>query len=169
MIIEMVVTGLTLDPVTSTPIIILKDREGKNALTIWIGLMEASAIAMELEKIHMPRPMTHDLLTNILGHLKARVNGITVTDLRDNTFYAVISVSREGDVTEMLVDCRPSDAIAIALRTGAPIFVETAVIEKSRRVEQDKIETADTEEARKKKYAEMLEKMTPEDFGKYKH
>ena len=167
MVVEMGVTGLTLDPVTSTPIVILKDREGKNALTIWIGLMEASSIAMELEKVQLPRPMTHDLIRNIFGMLKVKVTRVVVCDLKDNTFYAIIHLI--SGAMELTIDARPSDAIAIALRAGAPIFVDEKVIEKSRRPDFEKMEGGEPDEARKKKWAELLDKMTPEEFGKYKH
>jgi len=161
---EMKVTGLTIDPFTSMPIIILKDIGEKCALPIWIGLIEASAIATELEHIQLTRPMTHDLLRNILEALGAGVRRVSVHDLADNTFYANIVLTR-GD-QEFVMDARPSDAIAVALRTKAPIFVARNVIEKSRKI--DLAKEGATEEIRKQKWAEILENLSPEDFGKYK-
>lgn len=165
-LIEMKVTGLTIDPFTNMPIVILKDLHEKSALPIWIGLIEASAIATELEKIQLTRPMTHDLVKNILETLSVRVDRVEVNDLCDNTFYARILL-REGD-REFAIDSRPSDAIALALRCGASIFVDKKVIEKSRQVDLSR----ETKEGEKKgdeqKWAELLENLNPEDFGKYK-
>ena len=144
------------------PIVILKDLKGKNAIPIWIGILEASAIATEIEKIDLSRPMTHDLLKNILATLDVKVQKIEVTDLRDNTFYAIIHLNADG--RELTIDSRPSDAIAIALRTKAAIFVSQKVIDKSRKVTVEK--TDDKEQ--KEKWAEILENLSPEDFGKYK-
>lgn len=162
--IQMKVTGLTIDPFTSMPIIILKDLEEKCALPIWIGLIEASAIATELEHIQLTRPMTHDLLRNILNSMEVKVERVVVHDLADNTFYARIELIREGKKTEM--DARPSDAIAVALRMKAPIFVAKKVIDKSRKIDLSKEGT--DEQSRKQKWAEILENLSPEDFGKYK-
>lgn len=162
--VEMKVTGLTIDPFTSMPIIILKDLEEKCALPIWIGLIEASAIATELESIQLSRPMTHDLLKNILDAMGVSVDKVEVNDLADNTFYARVLLKRKGE--EHSMDARPSDAIAIALRTKAPIFVARHVIEKSRKIDLAK-EGAE-EEMKKQKWAEILENLSPEDFGKYK-
>lgn len=163
MLVEMKVTGLTIDPFTSMPIIILKDLEERSALPIWIGLIEASAIATELEKIQLSRPMTHDLLKNMLEALSVQVTKVAIIDLADNTFYARIYLKHSGQEIEM--DGRPSDAIAIALRTKAPIFVEKSVIEKSRKIDLSKEDDA---EAKQQKWAEILEGLNPEDFGKYK-
>ena len=122
---EMKVKGLALEPLSNMPVIILRDEEEKRSLPICVGLFEANAIALELEKISTPRPMTHDLIKNILESLDARVQKIVVNDLRDNTFYAVIHLRLgRADIT---VDSRPSDAIALALRVGAPIFVDEEV------------------------------------------
>jgi bifunctional DNase/RNase len=166
MLLEMTVKGLTIDPLTSTPIIILKDAEGKNAVPIWIGLMEASAIATELEKIQLSRPMTHDLMRNILESLDAKVVKIVVNDLRDNTFYALIHIMVRSQ--EIVIDSRPSDAIALALRTSSPILVDKKVIAKSRKIDLMKKEEGLSEEESKKRWAEILEKLSPDDFGKYK-
>lgn len=160
--IEMKVTGLTIDPFTSMPIIILKDIEDKAALPIWIGLIEASAIATELEHIQLSRPMTHDLLKNILDSSDIKVIRVAITELRDNTFYASVVLSNAGK--ELQMDARPSDAIAIALRTKSPIYVEKTVIEKSRKIDLG----VNDSEQKQRKWTEILEGLSPEDFGKYK-
>jgi uncharacterized protein len=161
---EMRVAGITVDPFTNTPIVILKDLEEKEVLPIWIGLLEASSIATALENIQTPRPMTHDLFKSILDKLSVRVVKIEVNDLRDNTYYAVIHLDVEKK--RLVIDSRPSDAIAIAIRTGAAIFVEESVIRKSAKVDQaqkgDKVVT-DTSE-----WEDILENLGPDDFGKYK-
>lgn len=161
---QMKVTGLTIDPFTSMPIIILKDMEEKCALPIWIGLIEASSIATELENIQLSRPMTHDLLKNILDDIGVTVERVEVNDLADNTFYARISL-KKGQKSHVM-DARPSDAIAVALRTKAPIFVAREVMEKSRKI--DLADETGTDEARRQKWTEILENLSPEDFGKYK-
>jgi len=165
MFIEMKVSGLTMDPITNTPIVILKDLEEKKAIPIWIGIFEASAIATEIEKITFSRPMTHDLLNEILKVLKAVVLRVEIHDLRNNTFFANIQLLTDGNV--IVVDARPSDAIAIALRASAPIFVDTKVIEKSRTVDFG-TKMTDLDRLKKEKLAEFLENLSPEDFGKYK-
>jgi len=134
MLIDMKVSSLTVDPFTNMPIVILKDHEGRQSVPIWIGLVEASAIATELENIQLDRPMTHDLIKSILGHCGVGVDRVEVHDLRDNTFYATIYIKRpDGQVVP--VDARPSDAIALALRTGAQIRVAKKVIDKARRID----------------------------------
>jgi bifunctional DNase/RNase len=165
MFIEMRVSGLTMDPITNTPIVILKDLEEKKAIPIWIGIFEASAIATEIEKITFSRPMTHDLLNEIVKLLKTEVVRVDIHDLRNNTFFANIHLLREGK--PIVVDARPSDAIAIALRAGAPIFVDEKVIEKSRNVDFG-TKMTDLDRLKKEKLAEFLENLSPEDFGKYK-
>jgi len=160
--IEMKVTGLTIDPFTSMPIIILRDMEDKAALPIWIGLIEASAIATELEHIQLSRPMTHDLLKQMLDMFQIVVEKVAVTELRDNTFYSKIYLKKDDKTVEL--DSRPSDAIAVALRTRAPIFVEKDVVDKSRKIDLG----SSDEEQKKRKWAEILEGLSPEDFGKYK-
>ncbi len=162
--VEMKVRGLALDPLSNMPIIILRDEEDKRSLPIWVGIFEANAIALELEKITTPRPMTHDLIKNILGALDARVLKVAVNDLRDNTFFAVISLQL-GDA-ELTVDSRPSDAIALALRVGAPIFVDEEVVRKAKSVEVAK-ETETISPDDKEKLKEWLENLKPEDFGKF--
>ena len=162
--IKMKVTGLTIDPFTSMPIIILKDMDEKCALPIWIGLIEASAIATELEHIKLTRPMTHDLMKNIISQAGLTVVKIEVNDLSDNTFYAKVTLNSGGK--EVDLDSRPSDAIAIALRTDAPIYVAKHVIDKSRKIDLSQEESSG--EQRKKRWAEILENLSPDDFGKYK-
>ena len=161
---EMKLSGLVIDPLTNTPIIILKDLDDKEALPIWIGLLEASAIAVEMEKIHIPRPMTHDLVKNILNCLSAKVSKVEVTDLKDNTFYALIHLMMNGKTFK--VDARPSDAIAVALRTNAPIYVDEKVIEESKKANLENIKDADNKGGAAG-LDDLLEKMTPDDF-KYK-
>jgi hypothetical protein len=163
MFIQMKVSGIILDPVSNIPIVILKDAEGKHTLPIWIGLLEASAIAMELEKIKVHRPLTHDLLKNILDQLKAPIVKIEITALKENTYYALLYIKPDG--SELAVDSRPSDAIALALRTEAPIFVNQEVLDKSRQLDARESEFS---EDNKDKWTEILESLDPEDFGKYK-
>jgi len=164
--IEMRVGGLTLDPVTKTPIVILKDAENKLNLPIWIGLMEATAMATELEGIKMARPMTHDLLRNLIVDVGGMVESIEVVDLRDNTYYAVIRLL-VGD-KKLLIDSRPSDAISLALRAKSPIFVAKKVLEASSVLQQsEEAQEQNLSNVSRDKWAEILEKMSPEDF-KYK-
>jgi len=158
--IEMKVDGLTLDPVTNMPIIILKDLEGERVLPIWVGIFEANAIALEMEKISTPRPMTHDLIKNLLNGLDATINHVIVNNLKDNTFYAVISVKYAG--TDVDIDSRPSDAIAVALRVNAPILVEEKVIEDARSF--DLAPEGGLED--KDQWKKWLEGLKPGDFGK---
>jgi hypothetical protein len=160
----MVISGLTVDPLTNSPIVLLKEVEGQRTLPIWIGLLEATAIASELEGIKFSRPMTHDLLKNIMGLMNVKVNRVEVCDLKNNTYFAVIHINHNGK--EMSIDARPSDALAISLRMGAPIFVAEDVIKKSSQVEIT-AEPEDTSE-QGKRWQEILEKLNPEDFGKYK-
>ena len=160
--VEMKVEGLTLDPLTNMPIIILKDSTGSKALPIWVGYFEANAIALEIEQVSTPRPMTHDLLKNLIQDMKAEVNHILVSELKDNTFYAIISLVY-GDIT-LTIDSRPSDAIALALRTKSPIFVEEKVIEDAKSLDlpdPEKTKTSDD-----KQWKNWLENIKPDDFGK---
>ncbi len=164
--IEMKVKGLTLDPLTNMPIVILKDLEGKKALPIWVGIFEANAIALEMEQVTTPRPMTHDLIKNILEGITAHVNRVVVNDLKDNTFYAVISLNFNG--SEVLVDSRPSDAIALALRVNAPIFVETKVIEEARSIDfTEQVAGKESNEEMGEDWKNWLENLKPDDFNKY--
>src|SRR5512145_2393563 len=132
--IEMSVGGLTLDPVTKTPIVILKDQDNKLNLPIWIGLLEATAMATEIEGVKMARPMTHDLLRNILGEVGCAVESIEITELKENTYYASVRLNMAG--RQLNIDSRPSDAIALALRTKSPIYVAKAVLEASSVLQQ---------------------------------
>jgi uncharacterized protein len=161
---EMKITGITVDPFTNTPIVLLKDLEEKEVLPIWIGLLEASSIATALENIQTPRPMTHDLVKSILESLGVKVVKIEVNDLRDNTYYALIHLEVDG--RRLTIDSRPSDAIAIALRTGATIFVEESVIKKSSKI--DLAQQAEKVVGEAGDWEEILENLGPDDFGKYK-
>lgn len=167
--IEMTVGGLTLDPVTKTPIVILKDTENKLNLPIWIGLLEATAMATEIEGIKMARPMTHDLLKTLLGEVGCSVESIEITDLKENTYYAAVNLTFSG--RQLVLDSRPSDAIALALRTKSPIYVAKAVLEASSVLqlsEEGKDTTVENvSNVSKEKWGEILEKMGPDDF-KYK-
>ena len=158
------IAGLAMDPASNTPIILLKTEEGEKTLPIWIGLLEATSIASALQEIQFDRPMTHDLFKNLTQLLNIQINRVDICDLRDNTFFAEIHFASEEKTFTM--DARPSDAIALALRYQAPIFVDDRVIEKSQ-VGQEPGEALDESEEGKK-WAEYLEKLSPEDFGKYK-
>ena len=158
--VEMVIKGLMVDPITNMPIIILRDRDGERVLPIWVGVFEANAIALQIENISTPRPMTHDLLRNVLRDLHATVQRIVVSDLKDNTFYALIYVDVNGELTA--IDARPSDAIALALRTQAPIFVEECVIDHAKTVDFAP-EKGDSDRLQR-----WLESLDPEELGKYK-
>jgi uncharacterized protein len=133
--IEMTIKGLMVDPITNTPIVILRDKEGQKVLPIWVGIFEANAIALQIENISTPRPMTHDLLRNVIHDLKADMKKIVVCDLQENTFYALIYLALGGNGDTVAIDARPSDAIALALRTRAPIFVEETVIDHAKTVD----------------------------------
>jgi bifunctional DNase/RNase len=158
--IEMTIKGLIVDPTTNVPMVILRDKEGQRELPIWMGIFEADAIARQIENIAMPRPMTHDLLRNVIHDLNATVQKIVVCDLQQNTFYALIYL---GVGTETLaIDARPSDAIALALRARAPIFVDDAVIDNAKPVDLS-AEKADPDRLHK-----WLESLDPDELGKYK-
>jgi bifunctional DNase/RNase len=158
--IEMTIKGLMIDPITNMPIIILRDQDGQRVLPIWVGVFEANAIALQIENVQTPRPMTHDLLKNVIDDLRAHVERIVVCELKENTFYARIHMSVDGRSVE--VDARPSDAIALALRTRSPIFVEEAVIQSARSVESSK-ENMDLGRLQK-----WLEGLSEDELGKYK-
>jgi len=158
--IEMSIKGLMVDPVTNTPIVILRDKDGQKVLPIWVGIFEANAIALQIENIATPRPMTHDLLRNVIHELKAEVLKIVVCDLQENTFYALIYLEMNGGT--VAIDARPSDAIALALRTRAPIFVEDTVIDNAKTVDFT------TEKADADRLHQWLESLDPDDLGKYK-
>jgi bifunctional DNase/RNase len=157
--IKMEIKGLLMDPVSNMPVVILRDRDDGMFLPIWVGIFEANAIALEMEKIATPRPMTHDLLKNVLAELGFQVERVVITELKDNTFYARIRLTH-GDAS-WDVDSRPSDAIALALRSKAEIFVEEEVLEKSRNLRMEG--TTDPERLKK-----WLEEVNPEDLGKYR-
>ena len=157
---EFKIKGLMMDPIASSPIVILQDVQKNTLLPIWVGVFEANAIALQIERIDTPRPMTHDLFKNMLLHLNAQVLKIVVTELKENTFFALIHLDMDGDT--VTIDCRPSDAITIALRTDAPIYVTEEVINNSRNVTLEK-EGLDSEDITK-----WLENISPEDLGEYK-
>ena len=161
---EMKVSGITIDATSNAPIVILKALHGNQALPIWIGILEATAIATELENVRLSRPMTHDLFKNLLDTLKVTISKIEVCDLRENTFYAQIYFSFDGQSYN--IDARPSDAIALALRAGCPIFVDEKVLQKSAHLDGEPEAFDKSEEG--KKWKEYLEKLSPDDFGKYK-
>ena len=156
----MLIKGLMVDPVTNMPIVILRDQEGERVLPIWVGVFEANAIALQIENITAPRPMTHDLLRDIIGNLKAAVEKIVVSDLKESTFYALIYLRVNENL--VAVDARPSDAIALALRVRAPIYVEDSVIENARSFDLT------TDKGNSERLAKWLESLDPEDLGKYK-
>src|SRR3984893_5244650 len=158
--IEMSIKGLMVDPITNMPIVILRDKEGQKVLPIWVGIFEANAIALQIENISTPRPMTHDLLRNVIADLKATVQKVVVCDLQENTFYALIYLWLNGDT--VAIDARPSDAIALALRTRAPIFVEDSVIDNAKTVNI----SSDKNDA--ERLHKWLESLAPDDLGKYK-
>ncbi len=162
----MTISSINMDPVTNSPIIILEEIEGKQTLPIWIGLLEATAIASEIEGVRFSRPMTHDLLKNIMDKTDIKINRIEICDLKDNTYYARIHMTMNDET--LSIDSRPSDAIAIALRTKAPIFVSDEVLKKSKQVEATKEGVATDKSEQGKKWQDILEKLNPEDFGKYK-
>jgi bifunctional DNase/RNase len=157
---EMVIKGLMVDPVTNMPIVILRDKEGERVLPIWVGIFEANAIALQIENIATPRPMTHDLLRNVIRDLNGAVEKVVVSDLKETTFYALIYLRVGREL--VAVDARPSDAIALALRTQAPIFVEDHVIDSAKTVDFS------TEPANADRLQKWLESLDPEELGKYK-
>ncbi|MCH7824064.1 MAG: bifunctional nuclease family protein [Acidobacteria bacterium] len=157
--IEMKIKGLMVDPVTNMPIVILKDERDDRILPIWVGIFEANAIALRIEEIETPRPMTHDLLRNLLDSLQVSVKKIVVSELKDNTYFAQIHLDVDGERRE--IDARPSDAIALALRTEAPIYVEQEVLDQSRSLNEDG-QPSDSERLRR-----WFENLDPDDFSKY--
>lgn len=158
--IEMKIRGLMVDPSTNAPIVILKDLKGDMVLPIWVGLYEANAIALEVEKATTPRPMTHDLLKNVVNGLNATVQRVVVTELKDDTFYAVLWLEQDGET--VTVDCRPSDALALALRADCPIYVNEDVLRVAK-VIPNPADQATQEELRR-----WLEGLNDEDLGRYK-
>ena len=158
--VEMKIRGLMMDPVTNMPIVILKDVNGSSVLPIWVGVYEANAIALEIEKVSTPRPMTHDLIKTLLLGLNTALRKVVVSELKDDTFYAVIWLDRDGDLIS--VDSRPSDALALALRLDCPIYVDERVLRNSKR-DATISDKATTDELRR-----LLEGLNDEDFGRYK-
>ena len=157
--IEMKIKGLMVDPVTNMPIVILKDETDERVLPIWVGIFEANAIALRIEEIETPRPMTHDLLCDLLDSLKANVKKIVVSELKDNTYFAEIHLDVDGSPRQ--IDARPSDAFALALRTHAPIYVHQSVLDRSQSLDESG-EPSGSERLRR-----WFENLDPEDFSKY--
>ncbi len=155
----MKIRTLMMDPVTQMPIVVLRDATGNSILPIWVGVYEANAIALEIEKINTPRPMTHDLIKILLHGMDARVDRIVVSDLKDDTFFAVIWLEKDGEFIS--IDSRPSDALAIALRTDSPIFVDDSVLKNSRM-------SSNSEKGKDEELKKLLENLNEEDFGRYK-
>src|SRR5450755_129888 len=158
--VEMTIRGLLMDPVSNMPIVVLKDVGGETVLPIWVGVYEANAIALEMEKVSTPRPMTHDLIKNVLMGLETQVHKVVVTELREDTFFAVIWLERGGEV--VTIDSRPSDALALALRVDCPIFVDEEVLKNS------KISSAITERTTNDQLRSWLEGLSDDDLGRYK-
>ena len=159
-LVPMSIKGLMLDPMSNSPIVVLKDDDEKLFLPIWVGIFEANAIALQIENIATPRPMTHDLLRNVISDLDGTVDRVVVSDLKDNTFFAIIYLTVKGE--RVVIDSRPSDAIALALRTRAPILVEETVIDSAKTVDFTS-DRADSE-----RLQQWLESLDPDDMGKYK-
>jgi len=158
--VEMKIRGLMMDPVTNMPIVILKDAGSDTVLPIWVGIYEANAIALEIEKVTTPRPMTHDLLKNFLIGLEATVQKVVVTELKEDTFFAVIWLDRSGEIIS--IDSRPSDALALALRMDCPIYVEDEVLKNS------KLATSVSDRVTSDELRKYLENLGEDDLGRYK-
>jgi len=157
MLIEMFIKGLMIDPVTNMPIVILRDEDSQRTLPIWVGPVEANAIALQIENVSPPRPMTHDLLRNMLEDLGGRLKRVIISDLKDGTFYAYLEIDRAGEI--LFVDSRPSDALALSIRTRAPVFVETQVLDRARSVD------VSSDEADRERLQRWLESLDPDDLG----
>jgi hypothetical protein len=158
--VEMKIRGLMMDPVTNMPIVVLKDLNGNTILPIWVGIYEANAIALEIEKVSTPRPMTHDLIKTLLLGLGTGIRKVVVSELKDDTFYAVIWLDKDGDLIS--VDSRPSDALALALRLDCPIYVDESVLKSSKRSNTASDKVSEEEQRR------LLESLDDEDLGRYK-
>jgi uncharacterized protein len=158
--VEMKIRGLMMDPVTNMPIVVLKDLNGNTILPIWVGIYEANAIALEIEKVSTPRPMTHDLIKTLLLGLGTGIRKVVVSELKDDTFYAVIWLDRDGELIS--VDSRPSDALALALRLDCPIYVDESVLKSSNRSNAAADKVSEEEQRR------WLESLDDEDLGRYK-
>jgi bifunctional DNase/RNase len=169
MLIEMKVAGITIDAFFNTPIIILKDHSNKRSLPIWVGAFEAQAIAYGLNGSGLPRPLPYDIMKELLNKFDLKLKRIIVSDLRDNTFYAIIELVKDGQVIQ--IDSRPSDAIALAVRVGAPIMVSDMVIKKAKTIDISKAEKSSKDQQtsvhEQEDLREWLENLKPEDFGKY--
>jgi uncharacterized protein len=157
MLIEMSIKGLMVDPVTNMPIVILRDADNQQALPIWVGPVEANAIALQIENVAPPRPMTHDLLRDVLHELGATLVRVVISDLQESTFYAYLELKR-GDET-LFLDARPSDAIALSLRTRAPVFVDARVLDRARSTD------ASSDQADRERLQRWLESLDPDDLG----
>ena len=158
--VEMKIRGLMMDPVTNMPIVILKDIGGNSVLPIWVGVYEANAIALEIEKVSTPRPMTHDLIKNVLLGLNTSVQKVVVSELKEETYYALIWLEQNGQIIS--IDSRPSDALALALRLDCPIYVEETVLKTS------KVANTATEKVSNEELKKWLEGLNDEDLGRYK-
>jgi len=158
--VEMKIRGLMMDPVTNMPIVILKDVNGNTVLPIWVGIYEANAIALEIEKVATPRPMTHDLIKSVLSGLNTGIRKVVVNELKEDTFYALIWLERDGELIS--VDSRPSDALALALRLDCPIFVEDTVLKSS------KLAASVSDKVNNEDLRRWLENLNDEDLGRYK-
>jgi bifunctional DNase/RNase len=158
--VEMKIRGLMMDPVTNMPIVILKDVNGNTVLPIWVGIYEANAIALEIEKVSTPRPMTHDLIKTLLLGLETQVRKVVVSELREDTFYALIWLEKDGEL--ITVDSRPSDALALALRLDCPIFVDDGVLKSS------KMASTMSDRVNNDELKRWLEGLNDEDLGRYK-
>jgi bifunctional DNase/RNase len=162
--IEVRIRGLVLDPATNMPIVVLKDENSETVMPIWVGIFEANAIAVEIEKLSSPRPMSHDLTQNLIRSLNGRLERVVITELKDDTFYSVLWL-RQG-TEQVAVDARPSDALALALRADCPIFVSEQVLEAARQNTALSGQTSDGPSAEQLK--NWLEGLNDEDLGKYK-
>ena len=157
MLIEMFIKGLMIDPVTNMPIVILRDEDGQRTLPIWVGPVEANAIALQIENVAPPRPMTHDLLKNLLEDLGGRLTRVVISDLKDSTFYAYLEIEVRGE--SLLLDSRPSDALALSIRTKAPVLVDTGVLDRARSID------VTSDEADRERLQRWLESLDPDDLG----
>ena len=159
MLIEMAIKGLMLDPITNMPIVLLRDLDSQRVLPIWVGPVEANAIALQVENVAPTRPMTHDLMRNLLQELGATLSRVLITDLRENTFFAYLELRRDQDRETMLVDARPSDALALAIRTRTPVFVDSRVLDQAKSVD------VTNEQANQERLQKWLESLDPDDLG----
>ena len=157
MLVEMAIKGLMVDPVTNMPIVLLRDADNQRVLPIWVGPVEANAIALQIENVAPPRPMTHDLFRNVLLELGATLERVVISELRESTFFAYLELRRGGEV--MYIDARPSDAIALSVRTRSPVFVDAKVLESAKSAD------ASSEQADQERLQRWLESLDPDDLG----